>query len=672
VHEGRRLVEALGSDSSEAGAANSLWPAILARAVPVIDCRSLAKRVGSKILLEDVSLTIRRGERVGLVGRNGSGKSTLARLLAGNEEADAGERSARRGAQIEFLAQDPELPGEVPLRELVLGSLAGWMAATARHRELTAAIECSDPSAVDALIVDQARAADEVERLGGWERMHEAEAIIDHLGLGDPERRVGELSGGERRRVALARVLVGEPDLAILDEPTNHLDVDTIEWLEEHLAKRFRGALLLITHDRYFLDRVTTRTLELHAGSLTSYDGGYAAYLEAKATREAHAERVERNRQNFLRRELEWLRRGPKARGTKQKARIARAESALAEGRPEREAQAELRAQSLYAGKQVLSVQALECVRGGRRLFGDLSLDLVPGERIGIIGPNGAGKSSFFACLLGTLEPAEGRIEWGSNTTTGLLDQERSGLDPEATVLASVAGDREVLEIGGEELRTSAYLERFLFDRRAQRNRVEVLSGGERSRVCLAKLLATPVNLLLLDEPTNDLDVETCAALEEMLLEYGGAAFVISHDRWFLDRVATSLLVIDGAGRTDLFRGNYSQYRERRMLEVARERQATEARSAPRQSPGKSAVRDAPRSRKLNHKERLELEGLLERIELAEQAVATIEARLADPSTYRGATSEIAALTAQLEPARAEVEALVARWEELEQRRELG
>ncbi len=634
--------------------------------MPIIDCQNLSKRFGAHAILDGASLTLRRGEHVGLIGASGSGKTTLARILIGEAAADTGEISLRRGAQVELLEQDPVLPEEASIREVVLASLRDWSAARAHHAELTAQLESAPEQRAVELTQLQARAGEEVERLGGWERMHEAEAIVSHLGIRDADRPIRTLSGGERRRAALARVLVGEPDLAILDEPTNHLDLSTIEWLEEHLAKRFRGALLLITHDRYFLDRIATRTLELYRGTLTAYEGGYARYLEAKTLRQEHADRAERNRQNFLRRELEWLKRGPKARGTKQKARIARARSALSESAPAAERTADLRAISAQQGKKILHVSELGLERGGRTLVAGLNLDLVAGERIGVVGSNGSGKSSWFECLQGSLPASAGVIEFGIHTRIGYLDQQRSGLDADLTLREAVVGDREVLMIGGEEVRSSVYLERFLFDARTQRTRVSVLSGGERSRACLAKLLCQRSNLLLLDEPTNDLDVSTITALEAMLLDFSGCALIISHDRWFLDRVATSILSFEADGKLDLQRGNYSAYRERRD-----ERERVESRPRQSQQVRRSRSRSAldPGPRKLSFAERRELEGLLERIEEAELQLREIEERLADPATYRNEASVVADLAAALDPARARVEELVARWEELELRR---
>jgi ATP-binding cassette subfamily F protein uup len=636
--------------------------------MPVIDSTNLTKSFSDRTILRDVTLTIRTGEKVGLVGDNGSGKSTLGRVLAGEIELDGGEIALRRGASIGYLAQEPELPAGQSISEVVLSSLKEWNAAKRRYDELTATLaDASDD--FERLAAEQAAAGETVERLGGWERLHEAETVIGHLGILDSSRDVGQLSGGEQRRVALAHLLVRSPDLAILDEPTNHLDVEAIEWLEDHLQNTFRGAVLLITHDRYVLDRVTTRTLELADGEVTSYDGGYAVYLEARAERRAHAERTERNRQNFLRRELEWLRRQPKARGTKQKARTSRAHQAMGQSAPKQEQQADLRLGSQRLGHTILELASLQLDRDGRRLVDGFDLALAKGERIGVVGPNGCGKTSLLLALQGELEPTGGRIELGANTRIGYLDQTRGDLDPEKTIREEVAGELSHIDLAGERLTVDAYLERFLFDRKSTRLKVGVLSGGEQARVCLAKLLCKPVNLLLLDEPTNDLDVSTLAALEEMLIGYAGSAIIVSHDRWFLDRVATSILAFEEGGELDLHRGGYSEFRERRAEEERRRAsgKASDARKATSKATA-SERRDRPR--KLSYAETRELEGMVERIEAAEEALGGIEATLADPDTYGRGGEGIAELQRKLDAARAEVDGLTARWEELEARKE--
>jgi len=637
--------------------------------MPVIDCTGLCKTYADRTILRDVGLTIRTAECVGLVGNNGSGKSTLGRILAGVEEQDGGSIARRRGAKIDYLPQEPRLPAGQTVGHVVQSSLSEWTRAKQTYDRLTADLAMATGD-VEELAVRQAAAGEEVERLGGWERLHEAEAIIGHLGISDPNRSVDSLSGGETRRVALARVLVGEPDLAILDEPTNHLDVDTVEWLEEYLLSRFRGAVLLITHDRYVLDRVTTRTLELDDGAIASYDGGYARYLEAKAERQAQAERVGRNRRNFLRRELEWLRRQPKARGTKQKARIGRAQDALAQDVPKREKKANLGLSSLRLGKTIIELASLRIERGGKLLVSSLDLALVKGERIGIVGANGSGKTSLLLCLQGELSAVAGRVELGTNTRIGYLDQARSNLKDGQSVREAVAGDQDHIEIAGEQITVTSYLERFLFSQKAQRLELGVLSGGERTRVCLAQLLSRKTNLLMLDEPTNDLDVATLSALEEMLIDYGGSAMVVSHDRWFLDRIATSILAFEDGGEVVLHRGNYSEYRERR---TAQERAAAQQRAQTTRARGKtrtvnSGAHEAVRPKKLTSKEQTELQGLFEKIEAAEERVEELSSALSDPATYQRPRNEIAALGVKLDEAKQQVSQLTARWEELEAR----
>ena len=638
--------------------------------MPVIDGSGIEKSYGARRVLGGVDLTLGSRERVGLVGRNGCGKSTLARILAGLESPDAGTIARRRGATVELLAQEPELPANETLRDIVLASLGDWSRARQRYDELTAQLG-SVAGDTSTLAEEQAEAGETLERLGGWERLHEAEAVIRNLGIEDPTRLAGTLSGGECRRVALARVLVGSPSLAILDEPTNHLDVETIEWLEDYLQNRFRGALLLITHDRYVLDRVANRTLELESGDLVSYAGGYATYLAARAERQAQEGRTERNRQNFLRRELEWLRRQPKARATKAKARVARAREALDREAPRAEREAELRVVAERQGKTVLELDALALERGGSRLFSGLELYVAAGQRIGVVGPNGTGKTTLLLAILGEIEPAEGAVRLGMNTKVGHLDQQRSGLDPDQTVFESL-GERGAVEAEGQTLGVAAYLERFLFDRSEQRVKVGQLSGGERARVCLARLLAEKSNLLLLDEPTNDLDVSTLAALETMLVEYTGSAIIVSHDRWFLDRVATSILAFSADGQLELHSGNYSDFRERmlerKQVEPVKSEGGGRSRAAPRSLGGATG----PTIRKLSYKEQRELAGLLDRIEATEGEVSRLEAELADPASYRreDGRSHVAALSEALEQAKALRDSLTERWEELETRRE--
>jgi len=647
--------------------------------MPVLDVSQLRKFVADRTLFEDVQLTIRRGEKVGLVGRNGSGKSTLARVLAGLEESDGGRISRRRNATIGYLPQEPVFEPGRSVREVVLESLTEWSATRRRFDELTEALsDTEDPKQQARLAAEQAEVIETLERHGGWEREYEAEATVGHLGIADSSRLVDTLSGGEARRVALARLLVSEPTLAILDEPTNHLDLATIEWLEEYLRDRFKGALLLISHDRSVLDAVTTRTLEIHDGRVDSYDGGYAQYLLGKAEREAHADRTWRNTKNFLRREVEWLRRAPKARGTKQKARISRAEAALDIRAPQVERQADLRMASERQGKTILDMKNLSIERDGKKLIQGLDLSLRAGDRIGIVGPNGSGKTSLLLAILDRLEPSGGQIVKGSNTRIGYLDQARSDLTPTASVREAAVGDASEIEIGDERLSVGAYLERFLFDRAEQRLQVGELSGGERARVCLARLLAQRCNLILLDEPTNDLDVATLASLEAMLLDFGGSILLVSHDRWLLDRVATGILAFEGEGRVEYHVGDYSDYRERRTREESKASAKAigkSKRGGPNGAPATAASAattgtrlSADQPKKLSQKERRELDGLFEKIELAEGLVARIQARLADPDTYQLAGEEVGVIRSELEAAESEALRLTERWEDLEAR----
>jgi ATP-binding cassette subfamily F protein uup len=622
--------------------------------LPVLSARRISKAYGPQTLFADVSLTVTRGEHVGLLGINGTGKSTLLRVLAGVELADGGTIDWRRDATILYLAQEPALDAEKTPRAIALEGLADWKAASERHAEVSRRIE-QEPS--DALLGEQSMLAERIEQLGGWSRAHVAEDMLSKLGVREIDQPVGTMSGGERRRVALAHLLVARPTLAILDEPTNHLDTETIDWLEAYLTNDYAGAVLMVTHDRYVLDAVCDRILELDRGALTEYRGGYGDYLEQKAERLAHEERAEQNRLNLLRREKAWLMRGARARTTKQKARIQRAEALVAQ-RPEAAAGrvelGGLESGSAELGHTVLAFEGVDLTVGGdKRLVHDLTLHLVEGERVGIIGPNGVGKTSLLLAVLGEIAPSRGVITRGARTNLAFFDQARARLRDDWSVVDNVA-ERE----GDETMEVRQYLERFLFDKSKQRQKVGSLSGGERARVALAKILRTGANLLLLDEPTNDLDVATLSALEELLESWPGCVLAVSHDRYFLDRVATSMLVFEGAGRVVRYPGNYSTYLALRPPPAAAKVVEKKA-SAP----------VATRTRKgLTHAERLELDGIMDVISAAEERAAALEKALSSPELYASVSSASDAkkLAADLDAARAEVERLTARWEALE------
>ncbi len=648
----------------------------------VLAALDVAKAYGEKVLFGGASLTVSDGERIGVLGRNGTGKSTFARVLAGVEVADSGTVAIRRGARVAFLAQEPVLDANLTVRASVEEGLDAWLEARRRHDDITRRIDAGE--ATDAVLDAQLAAGAEIERLGGWDRAHEVERVAGHLGLtGEIERATGALSGGQRRRVALAKVLVGAPDVMILDEPTTHLDADTIDWLERHLAETFRGAVVFVTHDRWLLDRLADRTVELDRGALHTYDGGYAAYLEARAERQALAGRTESNRQNFLRTELEWLRRQPKARGTKQKARIDRAEAAKAASPAREIGQVELSAEVADAGRSILDVRGLHVRAGDRLLVKGLDLAMTTGDRLGVLGPNGAGKTTLLRAILASVPGErggaptgsrslgsgltfEGAIGLGRRVKVAYLDQERAGLDGDLTVLDCVS--RAVPEVAEERVDPRTYLERFLFDTRAQRKRVCALSGGERARLALARLLASAANLLLLDEPSNDLDTDTLSAFEDFLASYRGSLLVVTHDRYLLDRVTTGILSFEGDGRVTRYAGAYQAYAAAVALGAERRKELEEAPARP------AARSERPPAPGLSKNEQRELDGILDRIEAAERRRVVVEEALGDPSLYaQGADPERAtAARARVDEATAEIAKLTARWEALEAKRAGG
>jgi ABC transport system ATP-binding/permease protein len=639
-------------------------------AVPmtVLAALDVTKSFGERVLLSKAQVTIVDGERVGVVGRNGVGKSTLAKILAGVEPPDAGSVAVRRGARVSYLAQEPNLHDDRSARANVEEGLEAWLEARRRHDQATESMSSASGEALDALLAEQNAAAAEVERLGGWERSHEVERVLHHLGITDLEQRAGTLSGGQKRRVALARVLVGAPDVMILDEPTNHLDADTIDWLEGYLEDDFRGAVLLVTHDRWLLDRVADRTLEVEGGNVHAYDGGYGDYLAAKAERLAIQERTEKNRQNFLRTELEWLRRQPKARTGKQKARIQRAEAARAEEAPREDARVALGADVAEAGRSVLDVRGLGLKMGDRWLVRGLDLSMTTKERLGVLGPNGAGKTTLLRAIIGEFEAAEGEIVLGRRARVAYLDQQRQSLDENLSVLECVA--EAVPSVEKERVDPRTYLERFAFEGHAQKKKVGALSGGERARLALARLLASAANLLLLDEPTNDLDTDTLSALEDFLSTYEGSLLVVTHDRYLLDRVTTGILCFEGDGRVTRYAGAYQAYARQRAREEEARKTAREAERAATERPREGRAKPAG----ISKNEQRELDGIMDKIDAAERTAAAIEAELGDATLYAmGADPARAeAVRTRLEAARAEVSKLTARWEELEEKRAGG
>jgi ABC transport system ATP-binding/permease protein len=632
----------------------------------IVTAKNLHKSFGTRVVLRAADLAVGVGERVGVVGKNGSGKSTLARIIAGLEAADTGHVARRRDASIMVLEQAPHFETDSTAEEIVADGLAAWTEAVRRYEHANQQLTRGEGSSDD-LIEEQNRAAEQVEQMGGWDQSHRIASLLHQLGVSRLDARVSSLSGGEQRRVALARVLIARPDLAILDEPTNHLDARTVQWLEDYLLEQHLGAVLLITHDRYLLDRVVTRTVEVADGEVFSYQGGYELYLEQKAERLAHAARTERNRQNLLRRELEWLRRQPKARTTKQKARKDRAEQAASIRAPQADRAPVFDIAVQASGKTILELSRLTVAYSELPLVRELDLIITEQERIGIVGASGTGKTSLLRTILGQQPATSGKVVVGKNTRIAYFDQMRSGLADEQSVFENVIGDSMRIELGGKTIEPRSYLERFGFDGFQQRQLVGSLSGGERARVALAKMLRLGTNLVIMDEPTNDLDVETLGALESMLIDFGVTAIVVTHDRWFLDRVATSILAFEGEGRVVRYVGNYSMYCRLRDQAVPGDAAANEPSTLARSRPTRQS---SQKKKPLTWAEERELEGILDVVSRVESEVGELTEKLADPSTYSNGGKDVAALTAALQSAKQEVIRLTQRWEQLETKKQ--
>ena len=638
--------------------------------MPVLDAKSLRKTLGSRVLIESADLTIVRGEKVGVVGDNGAGKSTLGKILAGVQEFDTGTLTRRRGASVEYLDQDPEFPADASAEDVVMSGIREWQAARLRFDELSD--QMGEPGAdLEKIADEQETVGEDIERLGGWNRPDEAKRLLKSLGLKDTLQLIGTMSGGEKRRVALCRLLLVAPDLAILDEPTNHLDADTIEWLEDFLRNQFKGAIIMITHDRWLLSSVVTRTLEIESGQVHSYSGGWGAFLEGRAARLADEERAEKNRQNFLRTEIEWLRRQPKARTSKSKARIDRAHDAIAQAPGKKNKSLNLQAEGARLGSTIIEARNLNVGIAGHKLVKDLTFYLSKGDRVGIVGPSGAGKTTLLRTLLGEHAPEAGEVIRGKNTKIAYLDQMRSGLDPDVTVYDAVTQGNSTVQVGETTWGSHSYLERFRFVGEAKRQKVAGLSGGEKARLALACLLLKPANVFVLDEPTNDLDVMTLSALEDLLLSVNGAALIVSHDRYFLDRVATSVLSFVGNARVDQIQGGYSNY-----LEVAgslKKAAQEEAKQEKKDSliPAAPTPTLAPKVfKKLTYGEEIELKELPANLESTGSKITQIEKNLAEPDIYVERREEALSLQTELTQLQQKLEEMELRWLELEERKQ--
>jgi ATP-binding cassette subfamily F protein uup len=595
----------------------------------ILTVQGLEKRFGTRRVLDGASFAVHERDRIGMIGANGAGKSTLLetvvhRAMGGDDPTlapDAGLVTWKRDLALEYVAQEPVLDVEAAV-----------------------GVEVARDGVAD----------------------YEIATIADALELPPLTQRIGTLSLGERRRVALARALLGKADVLALDEPTNHLDATTVEWLENRLAA-WPGALIVVTHDRYFLDRVATRILEVDRGKVYSYDGDYAEFVMQQADRLANEAEAEYQRSSFIRREIDWIRRGPKARGTKAKARIDRFDAAVAAAPGADDKRNDTMALRLPSGPRlggtIVELDRATKSLGGKLLFKDLTLVMKPGDRIGIVGPNGAGKSTLIKTILGQLPPDSGTVVVGSNTRPAYLEQGRSELRDELTVIEEVGDGYDYVDLPDGKIHVRSFLRMLAFPDSVTDTKVGQLSGGERNRVQLARLLRRGGNLLVLDEPTNDLDLPTLGALEDGLVHFAGCALIVSHDRWFLDRVATAILAFEGDGQVTLYEGSYSFYAERRKKPGARDGARRDARDS---RPAAPAAAKPVAARKLSFKEGRELEGIEAAIAAAEARVATLEATLSDPAVFKDRPTEVQALIAGLDTARTEVERLFARWQELD------
>ena len=522
---------------------------------------SMTKKHGSKPVLENIWLSFFPGAKIGVLGRNGSGKSTLLKIMAGEDNEFDGEARLTDGFTRGYLPQEPQLNPEKNVWENVLEAVQPRRDLLDRFNELTAKCgENLDPDAMDKVYAEMARVQDQIDATNTWNLDLEIEVAFDVMNLPDKEADVTKLSGGEKRRVALCKLLLQKPDLLMLDEPTNHLDADSVLWLEKTL-QNYHGTIVAVTHDRYFLDNVAGWILELDRGEGHPFEGNYSAWLEQKQARLAIEQKQSESRQKALARELEWIRLAPRARQSKSKARINAYEQMVAEGQREQDKELEIQIPpGAHLGDLVITAENVKKSFGENILMEDVNFRLPPGGIVGIIGPNGAGKTTLFRMITGQETPDEGTLTVGPTVELGYVDQSRDDLDAEATVYQEISGGHDDIILGKRRVNARAYVNRFNFRGPDQEKKVGKLSGGERNRVHLAKLLKRGSNVLLLDEPTNDLDIDTLRALEEAILSYVGCVVVTSHDRRFLDRIATHILAFEGDGYLHWCEGNYQTY----------------------------------------------------------------------------------------------------------------
>lgn len=616
----------------------------------ILTAMELSVRFGEQVILDNASLSIHEGDRIGLVGRNGAGKSTFLKVISGSLNPDSGNVAKKKNLVIGMLSQEFTLDEAKNVHENILDGANKIVCLLKEYEGL------SHDSAKRHILEAQ------ILRLEGWDLERKIDLLIKSLNAPAAEREIVSLSGGEKRRVALSRTLISQPDLLILDEPTNHLDTDSIEWIENFLAA-YKGTCIFVTHDRYFLDRIANRIVELTAGTFFSHQGNYTDYLINKAERQAVKEVEEGKRQNFLRRELEWVMRGPKARRTKAKSRLDNYYEVASHQNTEVELDIEMiipPAEKL--GKKVLELKDVGIKLGDNLLFEGLNLDFASGRRLGVIGKNGAGKTTLLKIILGELLPTKGKLEIGEKTDFNYIDQARLLLNDEETVVESIGEGIETIKFGKYQMGVWTYLKRFLFTDDRINTKVGRLSGGERSRLTLAKIIKNGGNFLMLDEPTNDLDLPTLRILEEALISFAGCVIIVSHDRYFLNRVCNGILAFEEGGNVHFSEGNYDYYLQKRKVRKAME--------VPMQSKEKTEEKKAkPKVKKLSWKETKELETIEERIITGEKEIERIETIFSSSDFYENYAARTNELTLQLDDAKQAVKILYERWDELEKLR---
>ncbi len=523
----------------------------------------------NKVILKDIYLGFFYGAKIGIIGLNGAGKSTVLKIIAGVEKPTRGEVVWAPGYSVGYLEQEPQMDPDKTVLEVVQEGVQEVMDVLAEYNEISMKfMEPMDDDAMNALIERQGELTEKIEHLGGWEIDSKLERAMDALQCPPSEALIKNLSGGERRRVALCRLLLQQPDVLLLDEPTNHLDTESIQWLEAHL-QQYKGTVIAVTHDRYFLDNVAGWILELDRGEGIPWKGNYSSWLDQKTKRLAMEEKQESKRRKTLERELEWVRMAPKARQAKQKARLGAYEKLASADVKQKEANLEIYIPNgPHLGNKVIRFNDVSKAYDGKVLFEHLTFELPPAGIVGVIGPNGAGKTTLFRLIMGIEQPDSGSIEIGETVKIAYVDQQHKSIDPDKTVYETIAGNSEWVRLGNRDINARSWVSRFNFSGADQEKLCGVLSGGERNRLHLALTLKDEGNVLLLDEPTNDVDVNTIRALEEGLDGFAGCAVVVSHDRWFLDRIATHILAFEGDSQVVFFDGNYSEYEENKKMRL--------------------------------------------------------------------------------------------------------